>query len=108
MNADGSGQTPLTGGDDKNEWGYEWSPDGSRILYIGRECASCDRDVHSMNPDGTDRRNLTDHPASDRAAHWSRDGEQIHFLTTRGGYTGAFYTMNPDGSRQAYLYTLHE
>lgn len=108
MNADGSGQMSLTGGDSMDAWYYEWSPDGKKILYISRGCAGCDTEVFSMNPDGTARKNLTNHPANENWAHWSRDGEQIHFQSTRGEYSSALYTMNPDGSGQAYLYTLHD
>lgn len=60
-----------------------WSRDGSRIAFTswvtGRP------QIFSVNPDGSDLRNLNDDLAYNWAPTWSNDGTQIAFLTGRGG-----------------------
>lgn len=58
-----------------------WSPDGSRIAYEMDDVTG-NTDVWVMNADGSDRLNLTSHPADDRLAAtpnspWSPDGRYI-------------------------------
>ena len=58
-----------------------WSPDGSRIAYEVEDAAG-NMDVWVMNADGSDRLNLTSHPADDRMpatpnSPWSPDGRHI-------------------------------
>ncbi|MEE8369222.1 MAG: hypothetical protein V3S00_00470, partial [Dehalococcoidia bacterium] len=78
MNADGSGQTNLTGGSDP-----AWSPDGSRIAFTS------DRDgngeIYSMEADGSGLTRLTNNPAFDGASAWSPDGSRIAFTSRRDG-----------------------
>jgi Tol biopolymer transport system component len=67
MNPDGSNarliSLPFLPGD------ATWKPDGSRIVV---EEAEGGFDLWSLNPDGTDLVNLTNHPALDRFPAWSR------------------------------------
>jgi dipeptidyl aminopeptidase/acylaminoacyl peptidase len=60
MDADGANQTQLTSGAGR-EYGGVFSPDGRRIAftYWPFEPNTVRMDVHTMNPDGTDRSNLT-------------------------------------------------
>ena len=52
-----------------------------------------------MNPDGSEQVNLTQHPATDLEAAWSPTGEQILFVSDRGGKgVRDLYLMDPDGS----------
>ena len=50
-----------------------------------------------MNADGSNRVNLTNHPAADRGPAWSRDGTRIAFYSNRDGRFD-IYVMNADGS----------
>src|SRR5688572_15514770 len=52
-------------------------------------------EIFIMNPDGTGRTNLTNHPAQDDFASLSKDGTKIVFSS---GRTNDVYTMNPDGT----------
>ena len=49
-----------------------------------------------MNPDGSEQVNLTQHPAINLQAAWSPTGEQILFVSDRGG-TRDLYLMDADG-----------
>jgi TolB protein len=50
-----------------------------------------------MNPDGSEQVNLTQHPAIDQSAVWSPTGEQILFVSDRGGVRD-LYLMDADGT----------
>jgi Tol biopolymer transport system component len=94
MNADGSGQTPLTAaGQDASP---SWSPDGTQLVVERTG------DVHVMNADGTAVRNLTNNPAVDIEPAWSFDGTRIAFRSNRAGDQQVF-VMNADGSGQTQL-----
>jgi WD40 repeat protein len=66
VNSDGTGETPLTA-DDVQQYGEEWSPDGTKIAFSGQEpgCASdCNPELYVMNADGTGSVRLTNTIAS--------------------------------------------
>ena len=54
-------------------------------------------EVYSMNPDGSEQINLTQHPANDLKAVWSPTGEKILFVSDRGGVRD-LYLMDSDGA----------
>ena len=54
-------------------------------------------EIYTMNPDGTDRVDLTRNPAEDVDPRWSPDGRQIVFASNREG-NYEIYTMNADGT----------
>ena len=70
-------------------------PKTPKILFTSRRDGN--REVYTMNPDGSDQVNLTQHPADDLLAVWSPTGEQILFVSDRGG-TRDLYLMDADGS----------
>jgi TolB protein len=105
MNADGSGVTRLT-----NNPGLAagvpdapaWSPDGTRIAFVGVPSGRRP-DIYVMNADGSGLRNLTNTAAQDYSPAWSPDGTRIAYeyggSTDRGLQTlGDIYVMNADGS----------
>ena len=69
MNADGSGQTPVTD-NDGFEFDSAWSPDGSRIAFSTD--VDGNREVYLMNVDGTGQTNLTNDEADDELPDWGR------------------------------------
>lgn len=102
MNSDGSDPTEITFPDDPNAPDANnptWSPDGSKIVFFGGH----ERDggyIFSMNPDGSDRTQLTTIHADDPS--WSPDGQQIIFDSVASG-KAATWIMNADGSDQRVL-----
>ena len=89
MNDDGSDvrrltDTPLSVGSPR------WSPDGRRIafmmdLHTTQPNKWQQYDVFVMNADGTQQRNLTQHPKQDGFPCWSPDGKYLVF--ERAGHT---------------------
>jgi Tol biopolymer transport system component len=77
-----------------------------RVAFVSSETNGSQSDIYTMNPDGSDRKQLTfsqeyeDHPV------WSPDGTKIAFAsvhwTGNGGYSEIF-VMNADGSDQRRL-----
>ena len=75
------------------------APDG-RIAFQSSEDGDCD--IWTMNPDGSDLRNLTSEGEtgdgwSDVQPSWSPDGSQLAFVSNRFGSTDLF-VMAADGS----------
>ena len=66
-------------------------------------------EVYSMNSDGSEQVNLTQHRANDLSAVWSPTGAQILFISDRGGKRD-LYLMDPDGSdvRRVFKFKTEE
>ena len=92
MNADGSGVTALTGGNNAI-YGASVSADGSRIAFSALRNGGAD--VFIMNGDGTMQTNLTKSSPSDEI--WpalSPDGSKIAFISNRAGGGFGLYIMS--------------
>lgn len=109
MNADGSEQRNLT---TSAEGSPSWSPDGTRIAFDWRPGQDY-HEIWMMKVDGSNRRNLTNHPAIDTEPAWSPNGTKIAFTNSRDSETrdGVTYTtmnvyvMKSDGSGVTRLTT---
>ena len=71
------------------------APETAKIVF--RSMRDGNFEIYSMNPDGSDQTNLTQHRANDYAPVWSPTGEQILFVSNRGGIPD-LYLMGPDGT----------
>lgn len=102
MSLDGTNVVQLTDGQ-SNVQPCGWSPDGSKILFIGwNETESY---VGVMNADGTGITNLSqDANISDVCGSFSADGSKIVFTSYREE-NNDIYVMTADGSWQARLTT---
>jgi len=78
-----------------------WTPDG-RIVFVSNEGGS--GDVWIMNPDGSNRRQLTTNGAINFSPTISADGRYIVFVSAREG-TRDVWRMNIDGSNPIRLTT---
>jgi TolB protein len=71
------------------------SPDGMHIAF--RRMIDTNSEIFVANIDGTDTRNLTNHPAFDGWPAWSPDGRRIAFASNRNSAYQVF-VMDADGS----------
>ena len=100
MSADGSELRVVDPGL-ASAWQPSWSPDGSKIAFLGcpesgYNRAGCSYDVYVMGADGSDPVQLTDTPDTrEFSPVWSPDGTKVAF--SRGG---EILTVNADGSGQ--------
>lgn len=82
-----------------------YSPDGTKILWRriltdSTNPRGYNSEVFSMNIDGTNVQNLSNHEAFDGYPEWSPDGQYIVFVSTRGGediYQERLFVMTADG-----------
>lgn len=104
MNADGSGQTPLTSMGAISMY-PAWSPDGSRISFTSKpSLSSTNYDVYVINADGTAQTRIPSNLASGAYTTWSPDGTKIAFASYRDS-DWEIYVMNADGTGQTWLTT---
>ena len=75
---------------------YAEVPTTPKILFTSTAWDN-NYEIYIMNPDGSEQVNLTQHRANDVGAVWSPTGEQILFVSDRGGVRD-LYMMNSDGS----------
>jgi Tol biopolymer transport system component len=84
----------VSGANYGDAWaGLSWTPDG-RILY--ESDAGQDFNIWIMNPDGSNRIQLTSDPEPDLEPVMTRDGRYVVFVSVRNGWS--IWRMNADGS----------
>lgn len=97
IRADGTGWKNISDTPDAEEANPVWSPDGQLIAFETTRTGN--REIFVMGPDGSNPRNLTNHPADDLQPAWSPDGSRLAFETDRDG-NREIYLMMRDGSGQ--------
>ena len=82
-------------------------PTTPKILFISARDGN--REVYTMNLDGSEQVNLTQHPADDQQAVWSPTGGQILFVSDRGGARD-LYLMDADGKnvRRVFKFKIED
>ncbi len=94
MNADGSDAHPISDGIG-GEVSPRWSPDGTRILYVGNRDLGLD--IYVIQDDGANRRNVTTEQLNDSDPAWSPSGERIIY-TTGEFPSPILYVVQTDGT----------
>ena len=78
------------------------SPDGNKVLYgvqyYSVEKNKSNRELFTMNADGSDIQQITKTIKSEYAAKWVKNGEKIAFLTADTAGVMQLWEMNPDGT----------
>jgi TolB protein len=101
-NLDGSGLIRLTNTPSRVEGSASWSPDGTLIAYVGTYGGAGAGTVWTMNPDGSDQRQITTSGECHQAS-FAPDG-RIYFQASRLLATmDELYRVNVDGSGLAFV-----
>jgi RTX calcium-binding nonapeptide repeat (4 copies)/WD40-like Beta Propeller Repeat len=107
MNADGTGQTPLTpildDGDDDEDPAISW--DGRRIVFERPNPSGGDDEIFIMNSDGSGQVPLTSNDSDETDPVFSRDGKLIYYEGEDAEGDSQIFVMNVDGSGQRQLTT---
>jgi Tol biopolymer transport system component len=69
-----------------------------RIAFVSSE-GNAQSDIYTMNPDGSDRKQLTFSQESEGQPVWSPDGTKIAFVRYNSNF-GEIFVMNADGTNQ--------
>jgi Tol biopolymer transport system component len=115
VNVNGSGLRQLTPWD-MLAGDPDWSPDGHRILYTTHplfEFSDAGQsELHTIRPDGTGLRRLTNYgPNGPRAtqSRWTPDGMAILYTrTTQTGQPRYIYAINADGTSDTPVLTTKQ
>src|SRR5687767_9982554 len=98
MDVDGSNVTKVAANPAGSEFDGAWSPDGEWVVYRdSTRGVNVDDEIFIARADGSERRNLSNHPGNDWGADWSPDGKTIVFNSDRDGGRLRGYRVDPDG-----------
>ena len=107
VNSDGTNLELLFG--QTGDHSAEWSPDGGKVAFI--RVTATGSSLFVMNADGTDVRQLTNHPGQDLFwgnftndyDRWSPDGKRIVFTNVIDGGQADLHVINADGTNDVQL-----
>jgi Tol biopolymer transport system component len=98
LSVDGTGTPTALTGNNEEERGPSWAPDGTRIVYACRiGGGTSDFEICVMNADGSNVVQLTDNSVPELTPTFSPDGQRIVFHRPVGGRFQLF-TTNADGT----------
>ena len=75
--------------------GWAEAPSTAKVVFTSKRDGNAE--IYSMNTDGSEQVNLTQHPAEDYNPTWSPNGKQILFSSDRDGIFD-LYLMEADGT----------
>ncbi len=99
LNADGTDLQRLTDASGRDTC-PNWSPDGSRIVFLSERDQTGRFSPYIMDADGENETRLLDR--STGCPRWSPDGTRIAYASERAGRDGIF-TLRPDGSAETLV-----
>jgi Tol biopolymer transport system component len=112
VNANGTGQVDITKSLALYATAPEFSPDGSKILFIGAGPTPCcttayNNDIWVMDANGSNAEQLTttNFPTQNTGPTWSPDGLKIAYSTSEspGAADNGIHVMNANGTEQHRL-----
>jgi TolB protein len=102
VKADGSQSRQLTNNPKSEDSRVSWSPDGRKLAYHSRRDHKYNIYIYDLERDLESQ--VTDLPTSDVEPHWSHNGNQLLFLSTRGQFGRTqLCLMKEDGTQQRCL-----
>jgi Tol biopolymer transport system component len=105
MNSQTSDLQRLTYTDSLNDFVPVWSPDGQSIAYVTEySMGDGTAEIHVMNADGSQQRQLTNNTFTDHYPSWSPDGKWLAFYSNRDGNT-EIYAINIETGDERRLTT---
>ena len=102
VNADGSDPHPLT---PAGNFSPEWSPDGSRLLYLSERAPRDRWTMYTIRPDGSDERQVAGDEACTAnvfAPRWSPDGSRIAYTCDAGSQT-SLWMIGANGKQRVFV-----
>jgi TolB protein len=102
LSVDGTGATQRLTFNDYEERAPDFSPDGTRIVFMCR-IDHADIELCVMNADGTGLTQLTFNTTGDLGPNWSPDGQRIVFQRPVGGGRNQLFVINADGTAMTQL-----
>jgi Tol biopolymer transport system component len=106
MEDDGSKPARLTTTTTREETRPAWSPDGSKIAFIGQsDSFPYPSDIYVMDANGSNSVNLTNDGAAYGGLEWSPNGTRIAFSMTNDKGNGDVYKMASNGTNRVRLTT---
>lgn len=102
MNKDGSGKVQV---EDGLVYDAEWSPDGTKMIYVKIDSKNLSSAIWLMDADGANKKSLTNNSmkfASIRFPQWSPDGTKIVFNSEDNGEY-EIWVMNIDATGQVKI-----
>lgn len=79
------------------DWHPNWSPDGTRLVFVTNRDGPGTDEIYLMNADGSNSVRLSRNPIKDDTPTWHPKGERIFFSSLRDG-NWELYSMRTDGS----------
>ena len=90
---DGTDLTNVSNAPGTNNTRPDWSPDGSRIVFVSERDGY--RQIYVMDADGGNQMRLTETAADDYRPRWSPDGTEILFESNRDGNSNLYVMDAP-------------
>jgi TolB protein len=105
MEADGTNATNVSNNIGSVDLFPDWSPDGAKIAFVSERDGN--REVYTMDPDGSNQARLTNTTSDENTPVWSPDSSKIAydgiFYTAPNVGNGEVFVMDADGSNQTNL-----
>jgi len=108
MNADGSNQFSIPNTIYGSIYQDAWNPDGTKITFQKTDIlGSSNKDIYTINIDGTELLKLTTDFEHEGGPAWSPDGDKIVYMKDRYFWNGGYnaWIMNVDGSDKQQITT---
>jgi Tol biopolymer transport system component len=108
MNPEGRALVNLTANSRADDFAPNWRADGGKVAFMSDRVSATnpegDHEIFVMNPDGSDKTQITFNAFDDEDPVWSPNGRRIAFTRdfdpVRGQFDDDLFTMRADGSRE--------